>query len=31
MLEIALEGKKKPKIDASDDIIQHLLPELSNL
>ncbi|WP_423213034.1 recombinase family protein [Olivibacter jilunii] len=31
LLEISLEGKKKPKIDTSDDIIQRLLPELSNL
>ncbi len=31
MLEIALEGKKKPKIDTSDDIIQCLPPELSDL
>lgn len=31
VLEIALDGKKNLKIDTSEDLIQRLLPELSNL
>lgn len=31
VLELALNDKNKPKIDTSDDIIERLLPELSNI
>jgi len=31
VLELALDDKKKPKVDTSDDMIERLLPELSNI
>lgn len=31
VLELALDDKKKPKVSKSDDMIERLLPELSNI